>query len=83
MSEEMIQQQATDEQDQNNTEKEKCTVIIGNVRRMGKQWLDCVEAATKEDSESAFSVDDVQARLDQAAELLEMMEDSEEPISEV
>lgn len=30
-----------------------------------------------------FSVEGVQARLDTADELMEMMEDSEEPISEV
>ncbi|KAE9985288.1 hypothetical protein BLS_009031 [Venturia inaequalis] len=83
MSEGVVQQQTAEEPQQPNTQKEKCKVIIGNVRRIGKQWLGCVEAATKEDPDFAFSVEDVQAQLDAAAELLEMMEDSEEPISEV
>lgn len=81
---EPLTQQTSEEQDQQDSEeKEKWKALIGNVRRVGKQWLDCVEAATKEDPDFVFSVDDVQAQFDEAADLLEMMEDSEEPISEV
>lgn len=49
VSEEMVQQQMAEEPQQQESEKEKCKDIIGNVRRVGKQWLELVEAATKED----------------------------------
>lgn len=75
-------QKTAEEAQQQDTEKEKCKVIIGNVRRVGKQWLECVETATKEEPDFVFRVDDVQARLDAATDLLEMMQDSEEPTEE-
>ncbi|QDS75685.1 hypothetical protein FKW77_007718 [Venturia effusa] len=80
---ERMASQPADEQDQQGSEKEKCKLIIGNVRRVGKQWLNCVEAAVEADQDFVFRADDVQARLDAVADLLEMMEDSGEPISEL
>lgn len=79
---EPLSQQTAEEAQQQDTEKEKFKVIIGNVRRVGKQWLECVETATKEEPDFVFSVEDVRARLDAAADLLEMMQDSEEPTEE-